>query len=130
MQKVTLESGFYPRNITISKEDYTKIRPNKVPRRVDVYCAKKTGKTIPIEKDIAYFIVNQFSDIYVLDESGKRTEIKDDLDKLGVTELRKLISKWNKKVESIGMKKVNPLGISKKDAIEQIRDWRTLGVIL
>jgi len=128
MEKITLKSDVFPRNITLSKENYLDIRPNRVPRRLTVYFAKKTGRSIPLEKDIAYYVVNHYNDICVLNDKGEKTEMKDELESLNVTQIRKEVAKWNRKVKSLGMKGINVLGISKKDAVQQIRDWRALGV--
>lgn len=58
-----------------------KLRPSEVPRTLNVLLPKRSGIT-KLENDIAIFLNNKYSDVFIINEKGKNVTIKDELDEI------------------------------------------------
>ncbi len=120
-----LISKTYPRNITLSQEQYKEIYPDKVPRRITYLFGKKKGITIHMPDEIALYLVKHFG-VKMIDDDNKVLDIKDELDTMKWIDLQKLGREYNK----IAGEKNEVWGLKRPEVIAKIRKWRSEGVKL
>ena len=120
-----LISETYPRNITLSQEQYKEIYPDKVPMRITYLFGKKKGITIGMPDEIAMYIVKHFG-VKIIDDDNKVLDIKDELDTMHWKDLQKLGREYG----NIAGTKNEMWQLKRPQIIAKIRKWRKDGVKL
>jgi hypothetical protein len=120
-----LISETYPRNITLSQEQYKEIYPDRIPRRITYLFGKKNGVTIYMPDEIALYIVKHFG-VKMINDDNKVLDIKDELDEMLWQDLQKLGRALNKKADD----GVDIWGYNREKLTARIRELWDKGIKL